>query len=535
MDYSQHIESRKSATKTHQTKPIPGKKMVANSAGGYSFEINEWAGLDRFLVLGSEGGSYYASESKLTVENAKSIEKLIAKDGLKVVQRVVEISDSGRAPKNDPALFVLAMASAADDADTRKAALAALPKVARIGTHLFHYAQFVSSMRGWGRSLRRAIAAWYDNKSVEDLQYQLLKYKARDGWSHRDLLRLSHPKTEDTSRNALYQWTVDKTKVSLGEFDALVRLQAAERLANETDVPTAVKLINEFNLPREAVNTKLLGASEIWEALLLKMPATAMMRNLGNMSKNGLLQPMSKASSHVIDTLTDAEVLRKARIHPLSVLVALNTYNSGHSVRGSGTWTPDQNIVDALDEAFYMAFDAIRPTGKRFLLGIDVSGSMCWSDIAGMAGITPNVAAAAMAMVTARTEKQKTIMGFANNFRDLGIGAKDRLDAVVKKTKGLSFGSTDCALPMTYAMKNKLEVDAFVVYTDSETYHGSIHPKQAIDQYRQKTGINAKLIVVGMVANRFTIADPSDAGMLDVVGFDTAVPNIMSEFVGGKI
>jgi 60 kDa SS-A/Ro ribonucleoprotein len=43
-------------------------------------------------------------------------------------------------------------------------------------------------------------------------------------------------------------------------------------------------------------------------------------------------------------------------------------------------------------------------------------------------------------------------------------------------------------------------------------------------------GRRAKLVVVGMTATSFTIADPSDAGMLDVVGFDTAAPQVMADF-----
>jgi len=69
-----------------------------------------------------------------------------------------------------------------------------------------------------------------------------------------------------------------------------------------------------------------------------------------------------------------------------------------------------------------------------------------------------------------------------------------------------------------------------VVYTDSETWYGQIHPVQALQQYRQKMGIPAKLIVQAFVANRFSIADPKDAGMLDVIGFDTAVPTLIRDF-----
>jgi len=86
---------------------------------------------------------------------------------------------------------------------------------------------------------------------------------------------------------------------------------------------------------------------------------------------------------------------------------------------------------------------------------------------------------------------------------------------------------------MIHALEHKIPVDAFVVYTDSETWAGDVHPSQALREYRQKMGIGAKLIVCGMVSNGFSIADPTDAGMLDVVGFDAACPQVMSQFVAG--
>ncbi|MGO9985301.1 MAG: TROVE domain-containing protein, partial [Rhodomicrobium sp.] len=95
------------------------------------------------------------------------------------------------------------------------------------------------------------------------------------------------------------------------------------------------------------------------------------------------------------------------------------------------------------------------------------------------------------------------------------------------------FGGTDCALPMLHAMEKGLKVDAFVVYTDSETWAGKIHPVQALKEYRTKTGIAAKLVVVGMVSNGFSIADPNDGGMLDVVGFDAAAPAVIADFIRG--
>jgi 60 kDa SS-A/Ro ribonucleoprotein len=100
----------------------------------------------------------------------------------------------------------------------------------------------------------------------------------------------------------------------------------------------------------------------------------------------------------------------------------------------------------------------------------------------------------------------------------------------VKSISGLPFGGTDCALPMVEAEKNRWPVDVFVVYTDSETWAGSIHPSQALRRYRERMGIAAKLVVVAMASNGFSIADPEDAGMLDVVGFDAAAPQLIADF-----
>jgi 60 kDa SS-A/Ro ribonucleoprotein len=109
-----------------------------------------------------------------------------------------------------------------------------------------------------------------------------------------------------------------------------------------------------------------------------------------------------------------------------------------------------------------------------------------------------------------------------------------RLDDVLQATDGIPFGGTDCALPMIWAMKNGVTADAFIIYTDSETWAGRhMHPVQALQAYRQEIGIAAKLVVVGLVSNGFSIADPNDGGMLDVVGFDTATPQLVADFITG--
>jgi 60 kDa SS-A/Ro ribonucleoprotein len=99
----------------------------------------------------------------------------------------------------------------------------------------------------------------------------------------------------------------------------------------------------------------------------------------------------------------------------------------------------------------------------------------------------------------------------------------------------MPFSSTDCALPIVRALENREPVDAFVIYTDSETYMGKIHPQAALEEYRRRMGIDAKLIVVGMTSNCLTIADPKDLNTLNLAGFDTATPRLINDFIAGGL
>lgn len=520
-NYAKQLES-------NQREPLPGQ--VQNSAGGFSFPVDDWTRLDRFLILGSDGGSYYATPRALTRENAAAVERCLTIDGVRVVKRIVEISDTGRTPKNDPALFALALAAKTGDPATRAAALAALPKVARIGTHLFHFATFVKTLGGWGRGTKRAFADWYLKMPDDRLVLQAIKYQQRDGWSHRDLLRKSHPIPLSDRQRVIFQWITQGWE-GVGDSphpdEVLARIWAFER-AKTCSRKELVRLITDHGLPHECVPNESKGDPDVWAAMLPQMGLTALVRNLGKMTSIGFIAPMSKAAKLVRERLEDVDEIRKARLHPLQILIALRTYQKGHGDKGSLAWQPEQQVSDALDAAFYLAFKAVEPTGKRYLLGIDVSGSM-GEDLSGMP-ISAREGACTMAMITAATEAEHHFFGFSDKFMPLSISPRQRLDDVCEYTSRLPFRGTDCALPMLYATQHKIPVDVFCVYTDSETWFGSVHPTRALQTYRQEMGIPAKLVVCGMISNGFTIADPKDAGQMDVVGFDTAAPSVISDF-----
>lgn len=542
--YSQHL----SAKNTPQTEPVIGKNQVQNNAGGFVFQITKWEQLNRFLILGSEGGTYYATEKKLTVDNAKNVIECIKENAKKVVDKIVDVSSSGKSAKNDAAIFALALVSAFGDLAGKVYAHSKLNQVCRTGTHIFQFAAACNDLRGWGNGLKKAISNWYLSKNPDELAYQVTKYQQRDGWSHKDLLRLAHTKTNNNELNSVFRWIVDPSNMGIrkvikgtkefnydNELPAPLLIEGFEQVKKATTAKEVVKLINQYKLVREHIPTQFLNTKEVWEALLPNTPLTGLMRNLGNLTKLGLVAPLSSVTKDVVSKLTDQTYLKKSRLHPLSILVALNTYNRGRGVKGDSVWCPVTQVTDALNSAFYLAFDNVEPTNQNYFIGVDCSGSMEAGEINGMTGINPRIAAAAMALVTNKTEKNSHIMGFSTTMRNLGISANMRLDSVVNIMRRFSWGGTDCALPMMYAKENKLEVDNFVVITDNDTYAGRKHPFQALKEYRQWSGRNAKLIVMGMTATGFSIADPSDRGMLDVVGCSTDTPTVMREFCLGNV
>ncbi|CAF0810672.1 unnamed protein product [Didymodactylos carnosus] len=557
--------------------------QVENSAGGFVYAIDNMQRLRRFLCLGSEGGTYYIGEKELGIENAKAVLELIkAGRGEEVVAEVKKFSLEGRTSKQNPIMFVLALCAKSDHLPTKQAAYKALADVCRIPTHLFMFLKYAHALgQGWGRAQRNAVSAWYTTQNPSKLAMAITKYQNREGYTHRDVLRLSHPKTTNPLLRFLFVYitkgfekaieslqtapttaetttdtTIDSnadtsTHTSKQNDDGMEEeinekitttaelqafLAAVEEAKKSTNEQELIESIKKFHLVREHMPTTVLNSVGIWTALLEKMPMTAMIRNLGKMSEIHLLTENSDAEKQIVQRLNDQQQLRRARIHPFNLLVALETYKRGKGVKGKLTWTVNEKVKQALESAFYLSFKFVEKTNKRFCLGLDVSGSMSGAQILGSPTIDAAVGSCAMCMVTVRTEPYTKVVAFSHELVPVTITKDQTLEKVMDITRAIPMGGTDCALPMIWALDHKEDIDVFIIYTDSETWFGGIHPTEALKKYRTKMNKpEAKLIVCGMTATQFSIADPNDGGMLDIAGFDSAAPQIISQFALGLI
>ena len=514
----------KDLLKTAQTSPIPGKKMVKNNAGGFSFEISQQELLERFLLIGSEKGTYYVGEKELTVANASKVIEYIKEDGMTVLNTVVDVLKNKKAPKQDAGIFTLALLSAHGTPDVKKATYAAisLPGVLNTATHLFMFVANVQNLRGWSRGLRTAVAKWYTTKTTGNLEYQVVKYRDRAGFTHRDLLRLSHPVSAE--HNYIFEY-LTKEEPTAQEDTLLAAFEKAKML----DGKDLAAWIQEYKLTWEMVPTEHINDPEVLTALLVNMPLFAVLRNLNRFSYTGLTNGNSEVTKMLVSKLSKENV-KKSGVHPITVLNALRVYSAGRGDLGSKTWVANQNVVDALNNAFYAAIEGLVPTNKSILLAVDVSGSMNSATV-NHSKLTPKDTAAALSMSIMQSEPNAELIWFDTQVMLPKIGRRSSLDEVLRATP--NGGGTDCSLALKYALHTKNKYDAIVILTDNETWAGRSHAEQELALYR-KINPDVKVIEIGMVANSYSNYDMEDKNVLRVVGFDSSVVEVMNKFVSGS-
>ena len=556
-------------------------QTVENNAGGQSFKVSREQMFLRFLILGSDKPQYYATQKECNLEHLTNILMMIEEGmGLEMVKTMINVSVNARAPKQTYTLIALALCSLNNNLSLKTAANDSVQKICRIPTHLFEYIDLrekislkMNKTTGWGKAHRRTIGRWYNEhrgSNEIELIKSCTKYANRHGYTHKDALRLCHSIPNSNARKIIYSYlakgfeesqkiskkiTTEKTlpKESLQKIaevlDHIIAVEEAKSLS-PGDENKMCELILKHGLVREHVPSNLLNSKKVWIQLLENMPLTALVRSLSKIGSLGITDEEENCLK-IVDKICDKEIIERSKIHPIQLLSAHTIYSRGYGERGSLSWSPNDKIVNALDHAFELSFKNVTPSNKRILNAIDVSGSMN-AQCNGGSGmpITCHQGAAVMSLMMARVEPfchsvcftiKPSENGYYNyggtpDLTELPLRKETTLDEAFKMTQKNNFGMTDCAMPMIYALERRLEIDTFIVYTDSETYFGKIHPFEALKKYRKEMNLpHSKLVVVGMQSNGFTIADPTDPGMLDVVGFDSATPEIITSFSAGKI
>lgn len=552
--------SRYLHNRTNESKPQSVTTKLAgqiyNSDGGAVYHVGLNQLVRRFLILGSEKRSYYASQADKLDLALGAVEAIVKSDPYAALATLKNVVETHAAAKKTPSILLLAHLVSYADLKVRQAAYELLPVVLETPTMFYDFMGFIkhsgthtardkngktvqkSGMRGMGTGFLNALRSWWSERDNKTLSYWLRKYKGRNDWKLRDVLRLVHINPSNEVQDALLGFSVkgklsDKLKPDVVKDEAIQRVLYYEAAQTADTAEQVINCIKLAKLTHEMIPSNWHNNAEVWASLLVDMPYTALVRSLGRTSALGLVKPLSSGEKLIVARLTNPEAIKKSKVHPITLLNALMVYKQGHGDKGALKWTVNSQVVAALETAFYTSFSNVEPTGKRLFIALDVSASMTWHSVNGLK-MDSRHASLAMALVTTRMEPNSFVGSFSREFQPLPINKTTSLNEGLRIIDGCHASHTDLSKAIQYAIGNKIVADAFIVYTDNEVNQGE-NTKTALNRYRKLINPDVKVIMVGMELNEFTCADPNDPNMLDIVGFDATAPQIMSDFINGNL
>jgi 60 kDa SS-A/Ro ribonucleoprotein len=514
------------------TQAIPGREteMVENLAGGIAFKVDDIVALRRWLLTGSESNLFYQNKEELTEKNVKILTEMVAKNPVAVAEEIVYASNHG-INNHTPLLALVYLSMGNEVAKARFRAI--FNFIVRTASHLYEFMEYAKGLRGFGKLIHSVVDVWMKSKEIPNLEYQFVKYQNRYGWTSRDVLRKIKPVPRDMNESALFGWMAGK-KTEIAGFTLVSIYEMLKR--DELKGDAVIKAILDYNLTHEMIPANIERTKGIWEALFQKMPVTATLRNLANLTNKGIFSNLDNLK--ILEEKFSKERLIKGRVHPISIVSAYKIYSAGGALgRSQLTWKAHPVVEDILEKAVEEAYISLEPTGKTFYHAIDVSGSMqnvpldtLWMTPAEIAGI--------MALATVKAEKYYFTSAFTTTTMDF---PKLRKATSFKTALAQGFfpgtpAGTNLGSAIEYATSNKIKADVLVFWTDGQTWQGR-HPTQLVKDYRGKINPDAKFIYVVLApyANSTTLSDPRDGKSYDIAGFTTETPRLVQMIASGEL
>jgi len=514
------------------TQVIPGREaeMTENMAGGKAFVADDLTALRRWLLTGSENNLFYQGKEELTIENVKILSCMVAKDPKVVADEIVYASDHG-INNHTPLLALVYLSMGGIDAKVYFSQI--FNKIVRTASHLYEFLEYTKGLRGFGRLIHSAVEKWITSHDVKGLEYQFLKYQSRYNWAGRDVLRKIKPVPRDASESNLFAWMADK-KASI-ETLPLIGIYESLKTGNmkEADV---IKAILDFGLTQEMIPANVARTKGIWEALFTKMPITATLRNLANLTNKGIFTNIENLK--VLEEKFTKERLVKGRVHPINIVSAYKIYSAGGTLgRSQLTWVAHPVVEDILEKAVEEAFTALEPTNKVFYHSIDVSGSMQNVPLETM-WMTPSEVATIMALATIKAEKYYFTSAFTTTTSDFPKLRKTTSfkEALSRGFMPMTPAGTDVGSAIQFAIDNKLKADNLVIWTDGQNWQGK-QPVTLMKKYRDTINADAKIIYVVLTPypDRSSLSDPMDSKSYDIAGFSSETPRFIQMIAAGNL
>jgi 60 kDa SS-A/Ro ribonucleoprotein len=469
------------------------------------------------LLTNTLTGTFYAQESELLKESLDLHEQIAA---------------------SDPAFMARALVYARGEGLMRLQPIVGLAYLSKADHDLFHkvfsrviltpgdLTDFAEIARGtvtpggMGRSIKTAINHWLNGMS----EYHAIKYATGgQGYSLRDVVRVTHPKPVNEVQDAIFLWLTDAEKwretdrrALTPQIDAFERIKALEPGENG-DQSTLRALIAEGRLPYEVVTGVAKPDEATWVELMRQMPTLALMRHLNTLQRAGVLAHEEHAQ-YVAGRLTNADALRKARVLPFQLFTAHRMFDPQ---------TPAERLAgEALVEAMDAAFVNLPDLGGTICIAPDVSGSM--SGIIARQSKTRYIDIAGIFTgALLKAHPRALVLPFEHKVVDVKLSARDSLMTTADTLAKIGGGGTAVSAPVSELLARKIRVDTFIGITDNIEWAVDQHGNQGFlptwFEYKAKIAPEAKAFLVTIAPYRHAVAPQDTPDLHYIYGWSDTV------------
>ena len=483
---------------------------VANRELAPAYEYGAEEKLAQLAATGTLGDSFYASaETHL----AETLAAARAVDPMFVAKAAVYARRTGHM-KDMPALLAAYLTVAEPDLAVR-----VFERVIDNGRMLRNYVQILRSGQVGRTSLgsrpKRLVKEWLERASIRDL----MSAATGNDPSLADVVRMIHPKPADAAQRAFYGWLIGKP-YDVASLPAEIAAFEAWKRDSALPLPPA---------PFEWL-TALPLTAEQWATLADTIGWQALRMNLNTLARNGAFA-VEGVARDVAARLSDKEALRKARVLPYQLMVALGTAGEGVPLV----------VQTALEEALEASVSSVPAVAGRVVVCPDVSGSMASPATGYRKGATSKVScndvAALVAAAMLRANRQARVLPFEQKVVAVKLDPFARLAVNTAKLAAIGGGGTNVSAPLAKLNAERAVVDLVVIVSDNQSWvdavqGGATATMREWDRIVRRNPA-AKLVCIDIQPHGTTQASGRPE-ILNVGGFSDAVFEHVAKFADGE-
>lgn len=508
-------------------KSVPVTNTV-NKAGGKAYALSDQAALAQYVVTSTFGDTFYAKAD----EQVDKVLQLALNAEPEFLGKAAVYAHEVAGMKDTPALLLAVLAARSaikpgitateDQLVSGRVLVQAFPRVVTRFKMLQNFVQIIRSgkvgRRSFGSLVKKLIRNWFATRTGNALFTGSIGADP----SFADVLKMVHPRAEDSQKNALYAYMIGR------DYDAdllpdKVKQFEAFKKDNSSPIP---------DVPFQMLSSLTLTEAQ-WKEIILNMPWNALRMNLNTAERHGVFKDRA-ATEAIARKLADPEQVRKNNVFPYQLLAAYQNANT----------TIPQIVRNALQDAMEVAIDLVPNFGVPIAVCLDTSGSM-HSPITGhRVGATTKMQyvdiAALVGASLARKNNECTVLPFDTRVHDAStINGRDSVMTNAERLKRFGGGGTDCASALRVINGMVGQRPEIIIYVSDNaswfngkaymSHYGGTGMAAEWDAYKRRNP-KAKLILIDIDANDNTqVVD--QPGVLNIGGFSDKVWTGIKNFV----